>query len=106
MDEAAQIEAEARSRQHEFQNYLQERGPTTKPRRPKLTTKQLHRSLVEAMQHSDNLDIYEAYCAGFARAAQYNEVADLVLPFDCARTAAAFCMGVEHVKRVDEVEFN
>ena len=72
---------------------MTKKKPTTKRR---LDTSSLRRSLETTMQHAYNLDAYEAYCTGYARAAQHNDVADLVLPFSCAHTAAAFCLGLEH----------
>lgn len=67
---------------------------TTKPRR--LNTRNLRAAMHEAMQTTYNLDLYEAYCAGFARATQHNDVADLCMFFDCAHTAAAFGLGLQH----------
>lgn len=62
----------------------------TKPKTTKKPTRRpnardLRAAMHEARQTTYNLDLYEAYCAGFARATQHNDVADLCMFFDCDR---------------------
>lgn len=73
---------------------------TSSARKPNnRTTRDIEQALAAAEQHIHNLNVYEVYCAGYARQMQHNDVADLVMPFSCAYTAAAFGLGLEHAKR-------
>ena len=77
----------------------------TKPKKPSKYAKRMQLRLDDihsAIVESINLDIYAAYCAGYARQMQQNDIASTLMPCSHdARMIAAFALGQQHAERRD-----